>query len=160
MSLGNLKLKRITTGSFSKTIEASDQVHILQKNGPNVLQSKFMIFDPNTELFLGNIFKSSQFDMEHSNIPNGGEVVRSPKSAWKHIAQCADTSFNLKETTISGVSWTHTNNPNDFTPENLAIAMYNPDEVGIPATNFNATSSVWLFLSVTCTTLSSYSHRT
>ena len=64
MSLGNLKLKRITTGSFTKVIESSDQVHILQKNDPNLLSSlgtsvpnKFMIFDPITEEFLGNIFK-------------------------------------------------------------------------------------------------------
>ena len=154
MSLGNLKLKRITTGSLNKVIESSDQAHILQMNDPNLISvigtmvpNKFQIFDPIKENWIGNIFKSSSFTMEHSNMPKGGEVVRSPKSAWKHIAQCADTSFNLKEPTISGVSWTYTNNPLDFTPENLAIAMYNPDEVGIPATNFNATSSVWVFLS-------------
>lgn len=146
MTLGNLKLKRITTGSFTKVIESSDQVHILQKNNPSDIDPfKFLIIDPVTGENLGNIFKSSQFKMEHSNMPNGSEVVRSPKSAWKHIAQCADTSFNLKEATTKGVSWTLTNDT-DFSNENLAIAMYNPDEVGIPATNFNATSSVWVFL--------------
>lgn len=146
MTLGNLKLKRITTGSFTKVIESSDQVHILQKNNPaDIDPFTFMIIDPVTDEKLGNIFKSSQFKMDHSNIPNGAEVVRSPKSAWKHIAQCAETSFNLKEATTNGVSWTLTNDT-DFSNENLAIAIYNPDEVGIPATNFNATSSVWLFL--------------
>ncbi len=148
MSLGNLKLKRIITGSRSKLIESSDQVHVLQKNNPDntSLPDKFMIIDPVTNLSLGNIFKSSQFIMEHSNIPVGSEVVRSPKSAWKHSAQCSDSAFNLKDRTAFGTSWTF-DGTSGFTQENLAIALYNPDEVGIPATNFNATSSVWVFLS-------------
>lgn len=148
MSLGNLKLKRIITGSVSKLIESSDQVHVLQRNNPdNIVDlDKFMIIDPITNLSLGNIFKSSQFIMEHTNIPVGSETVRSPKSAWKHSAQCSDSAFNLKDRTTAGVSWTF-DGTSGFTAENLAIALYNPDEVGIPATNFNATSSVWVFLS-------------
>lgn len=148
MSLGNFKLKRIITGSVSKLIESSDQVHVLQRNNPvNTTDlDKFMIIDPVTNLSLGNIFKSSQFIMEHSNIPVGSEIVRSPKSAWIHSAQCSDSAFNLKDRTTVGTSWTF-DGTSGFTQENLAIALYNPDEVGIPATNFNATSSVWLFLS-------------
>ena len=148
MSLGNFKLKRIITGSVSKLIESSDQVHVLQRNNPDNTTEldKFMIIDPITNLSLGNIFKSSQFIMEHSNIPVGSETVRSPKSAWKHSAQCSDSAFNLKDRTTDGVSWEF-DGTSGFTKENLAIAMYNPDEVGIPATNFNATSSVWVFLS-------------
>jgi hypothetical protein len=146
MSLGNLKLKRITTGAFAKTIEASDEAHILQKNDPSsATPYKYMINDNDTGKWLGNIFKSSSFYMEHQNVLVGGETVRGPKSAWKHIAQCADSSFNLKEATKSGVSWTYLSDTN-FTNENLGIALYNPDILGNPATNFNATSSVWVFL--------------
>ena len=110
MSLGNLKLKRITTGSFTKVIESRDEGHILQNLNPTTdVVNKFKIFDPIKGKFLSNIYKSSSFNMEHSNMLNGGEVVRSPKSAWKHIAQCVDASFNLKESTTTGVSWKYEN---------------------------------------------------
>jgi len=147
MSLGNLKLKRITTGSLSRTIEAHDQAHILQRNDPSLeYPYNYMVYDPNADLWLGNIFKSSSFKMEHDNILAGSETVRGPKSAWKHIAQCGEDSFNLKEATLSGVNWTYLSDTN-FTSENLGVALYNPDLLGSPPSNFEATSSVWLFLS-------------
>jgi hypothetical protein len=146
MSQGNLKLKRITTGAFAKTIESSDQAYILQKNNPtSPVPNKYMTKDPDTGKWLGNIFASDQFFMEHHNMLVGGETIRGPKSAWKHIAQCADSSFNLKEATKTGVNWTYLSDTN-YTNENLGIALYNPDLVGNPATNYDATSSVWVFL--------------
>ena len=146
MSKGNLKLKRITTGRLTRMIESSDQAHVLQINDPeSAIPNKFMTYDSNTDVWLGNIYKSSSFKMNHNNILNGAGTVRSPQSAWKHIAQCGDSSFNLKEATLSGVHWTFGSNV-DYTNENLGIALYNPDLIGIPASNYDGTSAVWVFL--------------
>lgn len=148
MSLGNFKLKRITTGAFARTVESSDQAHVLQRNDPTSDEpNKFMTYDPDTSKWLGNIFKSESFKMEHNNILNGGEIVRGPKSAWKHIAQCGDDSFNLKEATTTGVEWTIDIQKESYAQENLGIALYNPAILGVPPTNWDATSSVWAFLS-------------
>jgi hypothetical protein len=146
MSLGNLKLNRITTGSKVKMIQSDDEVHNLQINNPlGLLPNRFKTLDSSGN-WIGNIFKSSQFIKEDTFIPVGADSVRGPeKSPWLTILQCGSSSFNLNAETLNGNSWE--GKIGEFTLEQLSVALYNPDLLGTPATNFEATENAWAFLS-------------
>lgn len=143
--MANLKLKRISSGKKVKTIETDNGGFVLGVSTSN----KFKIFDTNTEVFLGGIFKSEDFVIEN-NVQNPTVnsdyvtdiQVHGPMGKYENFVQANNFTIGLKKESLSGISY-YSDYSNSYVYDPNGIAFYDSYALSsLNTTYYNNLSSI------------------